>query len=64
MQAEGGFQINELKLISIDGKEIDFQSTRSGMNQFNIQTKNLESGVYQLKIMSDKKLFYKSIIIN
>jgi hypothetical protein len=63
LQVEDGFQISGLKLISIDGKEIDIQYLKSGENQFSIQTKKLESGVYQLKIKSRKKIFYKSIVV-
>ncbi|MBK8736558.1 MAG: T9SS type A sorting domain-containing protein [Saprospiraceae bacterium] len=63
LQVEDGFQISGLKLVSIDGKEIDIQYSKGGENQFSIHTKKLESGVYQLKIKSRKKIFYKSIVV-
>ncbi len=57
------FEFTDLKLVSMDGKEIDIQSAKSGRNQFYIQSQNLKSGVYQLRIRSKQNLFYKSIVI-
>jgi hypothetical protein len=63
LQVEDGFQFNELKLVSIDGKEVDMQFLKNGVNQFYVQTKNMDPGVYQLMIKSRKKKFFKSIVI-
>ncbi len=63
LNVDEGIQFSGLELVSIEGKVIDINSTKSGKNQYRIQTKKLESGIYQLKIRTKQNIFYKSMVI-
>ncbi len=56
-------QLDRIKLISVEGKEIKFQVSNTGKNQFEMKIIKATAGVYQLQIQTKKGMMTKSIIV-